>query len=143
METAFNLLRQSCGMSFEETAEFLAKEAITIKHWCNGTEIAPQTARVELFKLTKRINKAANKAIIAIHTARKRAAQQNRPIILSIAPNNMEARMRGWPFASVHNAIARRVLERLTPEMIAQVKLAPYSADTRPIGGQSVTKYRH
>ena len=96
MTSAYDLLRQRCGLSQQEAADFHQARLDTVKSWCSGRRAAPDGAIDELQQLYGRIRQMASQLALS---ARNRPAPPGEETILTIpAPRTAEdAKQVGWP----------------------------------------------
>ncbi|MDP9195226.1 MAG: hypothetical protein M3O22_00380 [Pseudomonadota bacterium] len=120
METVFQILLQSCGLSHREAAEFLDVRPDTIKSWSSGRRAVPEGAVNQILTLLKAQAKAAQETV--------RVIQRNpyaETIELGYASDDAEAQGLGWFCVGAQMGALRKVLELLMPEEIVRVKLVP------------------
>src|SRR5258708_36259129 len=106
--TLYNLLRQRCGLSQREAADFNGVALRTAEDWCSGTRRnAPQGAINELRGLYARIEAAVASAIAEIRQ------QKPEQIELGLAKTDKEAKSLGLPCIGAHAALLAIVAARL------------------------------
>jgi hypothetical protein len=90
VKSTYALLRERCGLSIREAADFHAVPEDTIKSWSNGRRRPPDGVVAELRNLYQRIENAAHEAIKLIE-------DDEVELELGIAADDIEARSLGWP----------------------------------------------
>lgn len=111
MTTVFALLRQVCGLSYQEAAGLLRARFDSVKSWESGRRRAPDGALAELASLAARIDKAAGEALAQMEEL---SASHGRPeeIELGLASDDHEAQALGWPCVGAHRAVLVCVVAR-------------------------------
>lgn len=92
MISLYGLLRERCGLSLREAAEFHRVATDTVTSWSAGRRMAPAGVLSELRDLYEKIDTAADQ-LIAL-------AAKNDPeteIEVGLASDDHEARSLGWP----------------------------------------------
>lgn len=109
MTTVFALLRQVCGLSYQEAADLLQARFDSVKSWETGRRRAPDGALAELAALAARIDAAAGEALAQMEEL---AASHGRPeeIELGLASDDHEAKAIGWPYVGAQRACLARVV---------------------------------
>lgn len=102
------LMLHRCGLSQTEAAEFLGKEARTVRRWISGDfEIPPENWR-SLSELCDRLDQAAREKMPEIE---KKAAKDGEAVTVNLARTDEEAHRLGYPCAGAQLAVARRLVE--------------------------------
>lgn len=112
MNATFALIRERCGLSLAEAADFLDVSADSIRSWSSGRRSAPQGAIDEMRALYRAIEDAAAKNLIVIGDL----LADNEPpgrIELGLAKSNAEAKRLGLPCIGAHAAMLGLVAARL------------------------------
>ena len=105
--TAYDLIRQRCGLSQKEAAAFHDARRDTVNSWCSGRRSAPPGAIAELRALYGAIEKAAAETLTSIL-----AAEGLDRVELGIASDDHEARSLGWPCVGAQAAVLGLVVAR-------------------------------
>jgi hypothetical protein len=99
MTSAYDLMRQRCGLSQQEAADFHQARLDTIKSWCSGRREAPDSVIDELRDLHDDIV-AAGRAWVKEFGSRRNIAPSDEYFIDIVEPrNDRDARFYGWPNA--------------------------------------------
>lgn len=116
--TLFKLLSRACGLTMEESAAFVAVRFGTAKDWWNGRNDAPDGVINELRALLSIINNAARNRLEAMY---KEGAQET--ITITVHGTDEGAQAEGLPFRGVSEAIARRMVETIPPDLVTSVRI--------------------
>lgn len=116
MSSAFKLLSHGCGMSLSEATAHLEVNPNNAQSWWLGRRSCPPGVLRDLGTLFAKIEKAALKELKRIDAA---AGE----VTLTVPDSDKAAQANGWPFASVQEAVYRRVLESLPLAQLERVKI--------------------
>lgn len=120
--TPFLALRDLCGMTTEETADYLAVSVDLVKSWLAGRRNTPEKYLVSLHDLGQRIEATAQVTLRAIDQAIE-ANEAVTDISLSVASGNRAAqKISGLPNAGAHAAMLRRLILSLPADMATAVQ---------------------
>lgn len=122
MKTLFNILRQECGLSLREAAEFCEVRFDTIRNWDYDRRTPPKDLLIKLHNLSARINFVAAESLNKI-----RELPKSETIIIGYAVDDHEAQNHPiqWPFASTQYAMLGVLFSMMTPEELLMVRLVP------------------
>ena len=121
--TEFRALIESAGLSVQEAADFLRADERTVRRWLEG-ENPPTEILTQMFTLIDRKDRAAAEAIRIIE-ARLATAAMLAFIDLGLSTDDHEAQSLGWPTASAHAAVIRRVVETLPHGLRHLIRIVP------------------
>lgn len=151
MSNVYNLLREACGISQAEAAEFVHKTRLdSVKSWCSNRRTAPQGVINDLQKLAREIQNAGtdyatllkmtNKGdvyVIGLPTDEQDARACGFPSIgaqmraiavaISLLPENSEIRM------------AERVRGAIPAPVLEKEKMIPTEADSQVLNSMQFT----
>src|SRR5882724_3088434 len=93
MASVYNLLRETCGISQAEAAEFVHEARLdSVKSWCSDRRPAPAGVVRELKELARKINTAG-----AAYAAHLKSLNATQPINIGIPHDELDARHCGFP----------------------------------------------
>lgn len=116
--TPFAVLRQACGLSQREAANFLGHEKIgSVKQWETARAAGPGVLR-ELAELARHIEATAARNLTAM---REIIAGHDGPIEIGYPADDHEARELGMPCVGAWRAMLSRVLPHFDPARIVLV----------------------
>jgi hypothetical protein len=92
MHNVYNLLRESCGLSQQEAADFHDVRLDTLKSWCSGRRPAPVGAIDELKELSRDIMQAGKDVAALLKRTSKDGA-----FIVVLPRDDKDARACGFP----------------------------------------------
>ena len=112
MTSAYDLLRQRCGLSQQEAADFHQARLDTVKSWCSGRREAPEGEIDELRDLYAKIERMGDALAKSVKQQKARADKE---LILevSVPRTDQEAQALGWPTLSTCLAAAGLALAQL------------------------------
>jgi hypothetical protein len=122
----FRILRESTGLSIKEAAEFLYTDEAEVRQW-DGGQNPPTSIADQMFLLIDRQALAAYDILRRIH-ARLATRELLELIQLDLSVDDHEAQGLGWPTASAHAAVIRRVIESLPPGRRHLIRIVPHGA---------------
>lgn len=95
----------------------------TVRRWMSGQQ-PPQSVIDEMFTLIDRQTRAAHEVVRLIQA---RLAMQDMLVFieLGLSADDHEAQSLGWPTASAHAAVIRRVVESLLPRLRHLIRIVP------------------
>lgn len=99
MKSLYALLRERCGLSIREAAEFHSVPVNTVTKWSSGDRNPPPGVIAELRELYERIEAAADELIQAAEEAGPEVE-----IEIGLASDDYEAQSIGWPCVGAHAA---------------------------------------
>jgi transcriptional regulator with XRE-family HTH domain len=108
MRTAFDLIRERCGLSQREAADFLSVSVDTIKSWASGRNLVPPGVIAQLRGLHGQIDRSAHEAAARI-SALHRGHGTPDLIELGLSASDDEAKTLGWPCVGTHAALLGRI----------------------------------
>jgi hypothetical protein len=94
--TLYNLLRERCGLSQREAADFHGVRPDTVKSWCTGRNRAPDGVIAELRTLYRKIERAADNLASLVEDRIEQSGPEGE-IEIGYAADDKEARALGWP----------------------------------------------
>jgi len=115
MTTLFSLLRQVCGLSQREAADFLDARLDTVKSWSAGRNPTPPGVIDALADLANRIDAAADGAVGKIVEQIARHGDGG-VVELGVAADDHEAQSLGWPCGSAHGMVIGLTASRALAE---------------------------
>lgn len=121
--SVFRILAESTGLSLQEAADFLRADERTVRRWLEG-ENPPTETLTQMFTLIDRQARAAAESIRVIE-ARLATAAMLAFIDLGISTDDHEAQSLGWPTASAHGAVIRRVVVTLPHSLRHLIRIVP------------------
>jgi hypothetical protein len=93
MTSVYNLLRETCGISQAEAAEFVHEARLdSVKSWCSDRRPAPAGVVRELKELAGKINIAG-----AAYAAQLKSSISKQPLNIGIPHDELDARHCGFP----------------------------------------------
>ena len=93
MTTVYNLLREACGVSQAEAAEFVHKTRLdSVKSWCSDRRTAPQGVINDLQKLAREIQNAGTDYAALLKTTSKGDVY-----VIGLPSDEQDARLCGFP----------------------------------------------
>lgn len=93
MTSLYNLLRETCGISQAEAAEFVHEARLdSVKSWCSDRRPAPAGVIRELKELARKIDTAG-----AAYAAHLKSLNTKQPISIGIPHDELDARHCGFP----------------------------------------------
>ena len=93
MTSVYNLLRETCGISQAEAAEFVHEARLdSVKSWCSDRRPAPAGVVRELKELARKINVAG-----AAYATHLKSLNTTQPINIGIPHDELDARHCGFP----------------------------------------------
>lgn len=122
--TPFRLILNSSGLSIREAAVYLNVSHNTAESWAGGRRSVPAGVMAEMFSLIDRQERAAREAVDVI-TGMAAQRPDMEAIDIGFCADDFEAQSLGWPCKTAHDAVIRRVLEGLPPELRPLVQLVP------------------
>ena len=122
MTSTFKLFAQSCGLTLIEATRFTGTKTETARSWWFGRRNVPETVLDQLVELSIKQDVAAQEILLLLHSAAFSTTQPD--VCLRVIHSDMEARAAGWPSASTHMAVLRRVAEKLPRHLAARLKLS-------------------
>ncbi|MEY9674567.1 helix-turn-helix domain-containing protein [Bradyrhizobium elkanii] len=93
----YDLMRQRCGLSQTEAAEFQDVRLDTVKSWCSGRRPAPQKAVDELRDLYRRIHEAGEAYAHQVLRRGPRVDDAGARYQLAEPVDDADAIANGWP----------------------------------------------
>ncbi|GEC52279.1 hypothetical protein ABIF38_006441 [Bradyrhizobium japonicum] len=93
----YDLMRQRCGLSQAEAAEFQDVRLDTIKSWCSGRRPAPQRAVDELRDLYRRIREAGEAYAHQVNRRGPRVDDAGARYQVAEPIDDADAIASGWP----------------------------------------------
>lgn len=121
MTTLFKLLHRACGLSNQETADYLSVRIDTVKSWSSGRNPAPEWAISMLRALLSTMDGAAE--------ATRDLYNEIKPddIFMGYCTDDTEAQSLGYPTASAQHAALAMQIARLP--LTLPIRLGPRGAD--------------
>ncbi len=119
MITPYDLLRQRCGLSQQEAADFHKVRLDTVKSWCAGRNTAKPEVLAELRRLYQRIIHASGQLGARIDALKGEIA-------LGEAMSDTMARKLGFPCIGAHAAALGLTIAALPDDVTVQ--LVPWKA---------------
>ena len=112
MTSAYDLMRQRCGLSQQEAADFHDTRLDTVKSWCSGRRQAPEGVITELQDLYARIRQMGDALAKAV---KQQKAPPGEELIVAVTTpkTEQEARALGWPTQSACLAAAGLAIAQL------------------------------
>lgn len=95
MTNVYNVLREACGISQAEAAEFHSTRLDSVKSWCTGRRSAPQGVISDLQKLARRIQTAGMD-----HAELLKRMTKGDVYFIGISYDERDARALGFPSMS-------------------------------------------
>ena len=93
MTSVYNVLRETCGISQAEAAEFVHEARLdSVKSWCSDRRPAPAGVVRELKELARKINIAG-----AAYAAQLKSFNSKQPLNIGIPHDELDARHCGFP----------------------------------------------
>ncbi|MGJ5149894.1 hypothetical protein [Bradyrhizobium sp. HKCCYLR1023] len=92
LENAYNLLREFCGLSQQDAADFHDTRLDSVKSWCSDRRLAPQGAVNELQQLARQIATAGE-----AYARELAALGDDGTIMIALPRDDAEARSFGFP----------------------------------------------
>ncbi len=126
MTSAYDLLRQRCGLSQQEAADFHKARLDTIKSWCSGRRHAPDGVIDELRALYDKINASA---IRMVESANK--TDPDLPIELGLAADDADAQSMGWPCVGAQAAAFGLVIARIRNPVVVEPHGSAWASSAR------------
>lgn len=125
MTSAYDLLRQRCGLSQQEAADLHKVRLDTIKSWCSDRRHAPGGVIDELRRLYEKINAEAVRLV-----AKASKTDPDLEIELGLAADDAEAQAIGWPCVGAHAAAIGLVIARIRNPVVIE----PYGSTPASVG---------
>ena len=122
MATLFKLFAQSCGLTLAEAAAFLDIPTNTAKSWWSGRRKAPEAVIEKLCDLAIKQDVAAQALILDLET--RDIENEQALLVLKTENSDLEAQANGWPCANAHNAVVRKVLEKMPAIQRGRIQVA-------------------
>jgi hypothetical protein len=155
MTNVYNLLREACGISQTEAAEFVHETRLdSVKSWCSDRRTAPQGVINDLQKLARQIQNAG----IAYATLLKNTSKGD-VYVIGVASDEQDARSCGFPsigaqLRAIAVAISHlpensaiRMVERVRGAIPAPVleeeKIIPVEADCQVLNSMQFTNDKY
>lgn len=104
MKSLYALLRERCGLSIREAAEFHAVPVNTVTKWSSGDRNAPPGVVAELRELYATIEDIADEAVAAVDQAKSEQGSPPEAVELGLASDDYEAQQLGLPCVGAHAA---------------------------------------
>ena len=125
--TPFRLILDSSGLSIQEAAAYLDVRLDTVLSWSSGRRTPRRRIVHEVLALIDRQGQAAREILTVIERS---VAGHDAPaeIEIGFAADDHEARALGWPAASAHAAVIRRLIEIAPPDVRGRLRLVPRGA---------------
>jgi hypothetical protein len=154
MTTVYNLLREACGVSQAEAAEFVHKTRLdSVKSWCSDRRTAPQGVINDLQKLAREIQNAGTDYAALLKTTSKGDVY-----VIGLPSDEQDARLCGFPsigaqMRAIAVAISHlpehsdiRMVERVRGAIPAPVlekeKMIPTEVDSQVLNSMQFTNGR-
>lgn len=137
--SVFRVLCESAGFSVKEAAQFLRADEGAVRRWHEGQNPPPGVLE-EVFSLIDRQARAAHEALRRFH-ARLTTHEALEFIELDLSADDHEAQTLGWPTASAHAAVIRRVLESLPPGRRHLIRIVPSGSTLASLPPQTATSF--
>lgn len=128
----FRVLCESAGLSVKEAAQFLRADEGAVRCWHEGQNPPPGVLE-EMFTLIDRQARAAHEALRRFH-ARLATHEALELIELGLSIDDHEAQGLGWPTASAHAAVIRRIIESLPPGRRHLIRIVPHGSTLASAG---------
>ena len=127
MTSVYNLLRETCGISQAEAAEFVHEARLdSVKSWCSDRRPAPAGVIRELKELVRKINAAG-----AAYATYLKSGDAKQPINIGIPHDELDARHCGFPSLGVSlRAVSVAIME--LPDS-AEIRIGPRVRGVQPI----------
>jgi hypothetical protein len=127
MTSVYNLLRETCGISQAEAAEFVHQARLdSVKSWCSDRRPAPAGVVRELKELARKINAAG-----LAYAAQLKSLNTAQVISVGIPHDEFDARHCGFPsLGASSRAISITVVELADG---AEIQIGPRVRGERPI----------
>ncbi len=122
-ESTYDLLRQLCGLSQQEAADFHGVRIDSIKSWCSDRRSAPQGAIDELRDLYAQIRKAADTLLEHVQSNIQVEDNGDRFFRIGLPHDDRDLRVCGFPTMSTCEASIALVAAQLPAGV--PVKLVP------------------
>src|SRR5262245_32681196 len=122
--TAFSIMRERCGLSWAETAQFLNVPMQTVEEWASGRKATPKSVVIQLRALYRHV----------VHSGRELGErfrieleqQAKRHVVIGIVGDDIAAQEHGFPCAGPH-AAAVGIAIMLLPDDVT-FELVPWRA---------------
>jgi hypothetical protein len=125
MSSVYNLLREACGLSQQEAAEFHEARLDSVKSWCSDRRPAPAGVINELQELMRDVEQAGENFAAAL----KRTTQGN-AFTIGTPIDDRDAGDAGFPSTAAHVRAIAIAISRLPND--AEVDLVPNSRGALP-----------
>jgi len=126
MTSAYDLLRQRCGLSQQEAADLHKVRLDTVKSWCSDRRHAPDGVIDELRGLYEKINADAVRMVEAISKT-----DPDLVIEVGLAADDAEAQSKGWPCVGAQAAAIGLVIARIRNPVVIE----PLESTVASVGG--------
>lgn len=123
--TPFRLILDSSGLSVREAAVWLNVSHNSAESWAAGRRTVPEGVMAEMLDLIDRQGRAAEEALATILGAAQDQGELPELIELGLASDDHEAQGLGWPTASAHAAVMRRLIEIAPDDVRESIVLVP------------------
>jgi hypothetical protein len=155
MTSVYNLLREACGISQAEAAEFIHRTRLdSVKSWCSDRRTAPQGVINDLQKLAREIQNAG-----IDYAAHLKKTSKGDVYIIGLPSDEQDARSCGFPsigaqMRAIAVAISHlpenseiRMVERVRGAILAPVlekeKIIPTEADSQVLNSMQFTNGKY
>jgi hypothetical protein len=119
MSSVYNLLREACGISQAEAADYVHETRLdTVKSWSSDRRPAPEWAINQLQSLARRIRKSGEEYVELI----KRTSTGN-AFVIGLAHDEDDARVCGFPSIAAQNQSVATAISLLPDD--AEIRLVP------------------
>jgi hypothetical protein len=112
LENAYNLLRDFCGLSQQDAADFHDTRLDSVKSWCSDRRLAPQGAVNELQQLARQISAAGD--AYAVELAK---LARGETVMIALPRDEAEARRFGFPSLGAYMRAVAIAIARLPPNL--------------------------
>ena len=128
--SVYDLMRQCCGLSQTEAAEFQNVRLDTVKSWCSGRRPAPARAVAELRDLYRRIFEAGTSYAAQLERRGPQVDEDGSQRYLVSEPrDDQDAIAQGWPNKAACLAALGVAIAALPADAVAE--LVPHDKASR------------
>jgi hypothetical protein len=124
MTSAYDLLRQRCGLSQQEAADLHKVRLDTIKSWYSGRRHEPDGVIDELRALYDKIDAWATQMV-------ENLSESELPIEFDLADDDIDAQSMGFPCVGAHAAALGVVIARIRTPVVVEPHGSTWASSAR------------
>jgi hypothetical protein len=120
MESVYNLLRETCGISQTEAADVHSTRLDTVKSWCSGRRPVPSGVIDQLGEIARDIHQAATEFAGKLKRGTEKSGSNT--FTIGLPKDETDARWCGFPCLGAHLRTIGLTIAQLPPD--AEILLA-------------------